>query len=351
MTDKVIFRCAVSAAVGIGHLMRCREMARYLQSLGGQAVLLGPPETLRSDQDARLFADWIEVPERGSSAEDAARLVALCRAHGTPYAVMDDYRGDPEYQQILRDAGLRWLQQFDASTPWEFQPDLLVNASPYERREQYLPWLKDPARTRTLFGPRYAVLRPAFSGIAARADGRPVRRVLVAFGGGDDRGAIATAIAALAGRLGPDVTLVIVSGAGNPRREAVAAAVAALPAGQAEFHVNPPDMAGLMRDCDLAVIGGGTMSYEAAICGLPIVFMGLAPNQERPCRGWQDLTGARYLGQVGTVTPSELHAAVAALVEDDAARTAMAAEGRRLVDGQGTRRLVEALLEREREHA
>lgn len=349
MTGTVIFRCNVSASVGVGHLMRCREMARHLDTIGWRSVLLGPPDSLRQPSDETLFAAWHAVEARGTSDADAARVLALCDAHGTRHVVMDDYRADPGYQQILRDAGLRWLQQFDASAPWMFQPDLLVNASPYERRAQYLPWLVDPARTETLFGPAYAVLRPAFAGIAARADGRAVRRVLVAFGGGDDRGAIDQALRVLAGRLGPDVTLVIVSGAGNPRREAIAEAVAALPGGQAEFHVNPPDMAGLMRGCDLALIGGGTMSYEAAICGLPTVFVGLAPNQERPCQGWQDLTGAPFLGLVGAVPDARLYAAVAALVEQDDRRRAMAAKGRALVDGEGTRRLVEALLERERD--
>lgn len=349
MTGTVIFRCNVSASVGVGHLMRCREMARYLDTLGWRAVLLGPPDSLRQPADEALFAAWHSVEVRGTSEADAARVLALCDSHGTRHVVMDDYRVDPGYQQQLRDAGLRWLQQFDASAPWMFQPDLLVNASPYERREQYLPWLVDPARTETLFGPAYAVLRPAFAGFQARADGRAVRRVLVAFGGGDDRGAIDQALRALAGRLGAGVTLVIVSGAGNPRREAIAAAVAARPEGQAEFHVNPPDMAGLMRDCDLALIGGGTMSYEAAICGLPTVFVGLAPNQERPCRGWQDLTGAPFLGLVGTVPDETLHQAVSALVEDDDRRRVMAAKGRALVDGQGTQRLTDALLERERE--
>ena len=150
-------------------------------------------------------------------------------------------------------------------------------------------------------------------------------------------------------QLPPSDELVLVSGAGNPRRAAIAETVAALPAGQAEFHVNPPDMAGLMRGCDLALIGGGTMSYEAAICGLPTVFVGLAPNQERPCRGWQDLTGAPFLGLVGTVGDDRLRAAVSELVEDDARRRAMAAKGRALVDGQGTQRLTDALLERESE--
>ncbi|WP_297771200.1 flagellin modification protein FlmD [uncultured Roseovarius sp.] len=349
MTGTVIFRCNVSARVGVGHLMRCREMARHLGTLGWQSVLLGPPDILRDPVDADLFCAWHAVDERGSSDEDAARLLALCEAHGTRYAVMDDYRIDPGYQTVMRDAGLRWLQQFDASRPWMFQPDLLVNASPYETRAHYLPWLVEPARTETLFGPAYAVLRPAYTTVSARADGRTVRRIFVGFGGGDDRGAIDQALRVLAGKLGPEVTLVIVSGSGNPRRIALAEAVAALPAGQAEFHVNPPDIAGLMQGCDLALIGGGTMSYEAAICGLPMIFVGLAPNQERPCRGWQDLTGAPFLGLFESVTDTHLYTAVAALVEDDDRRRAMASKGRALVDGQGTQRLVEALLERERE--
>lgn len=349
MTGTVIFRCNVSASVGVGHLMRCREMARYLGTLGWHSVLLGPPDSLRQPADETLFAGWHSVEDRGSSDEDVARVLALCEAHGTRHVVMDDYRVDPGYQQTLRAAGVRWLQQFDASRPWMFQPDLLVNASPFEQRAQYLPWLVEPERTQTLFGPTYAVLRPAFAEIEARADGRPVRRLLVAFGGGDDRGAIDQALRTLAGKLGAGVTLVIVSGGGNPRRAAIAAAAAALPEGQAEFHVNPPDMAGLMRDCDLALIGGGTMSYEAAICGLPTVFVGLAPNQERPCRGWQTLTGAPFLGLVGQVDDSRLYDAVSELVEDDDRRRAMAARGRALVDGQGTQRLTDALLERESE--
>ena len=239
MTGTVIFRCNVSASVGLGHLMRCREMARYLGALGWHSVLLGPPDSLRQPADEGLFAGWHSVEDRGSSDDDAARVLALCEAHGTRHVVMDDYRVDPGYQQRLRAAGLRWLQQFDASRPWMFQPDLLVNASPYEKRAQYLPWLAEPEHTRTLFGPAYAVLRPAFTGITARVDGRAVRRVLVAFGGGDDRGALEQALRTLAGQLGPEGTLVLVSGAGNPRRAAIAETVAALPAGPSSTSTRP----------------------------------------------------------------------------------------------------------------
>lgn len=345
MTRAVVFRCNVSASVGVGHLMRCREMARHLQGLGIASAILGPPENMKTDADSGLFAIWQSVADRGSSAQDAARVLALCERMGTRHLVMDDYRIDPAYQQILRARDLRWMQQFDASTPWEFCCDILVNSSPYERRADYLPWLKHPDKTRTLFGPAYAVLRPAFTALGPRADGREVQRILVGFGGGDDRGAIDMVLEALAGKTA--ATLVIVSGKSNPQAAAIAQRVALLPAGQAEFHLAPGDMAGLMAGCDLAIIGGGTMSYEAAICGLPLVFIGLAPNQERPCQGWHDLTGAPYLGRVGEVSGTVLYETVSALTGDAAKRTTMAARGRELVDGRGCARLVDALLERE----
>ena len=340
----VVFRCNAGSRVGIGHLMRCRQMARSLQRRGGRSIILGPPTGLRVAQDADLFVEWRDIPDRGSSVQDAARVVDACAAHGAHHAVMDDYRIDPPYQHVLRGAGLRWLQQFDASTPFDYWCDVLVNASPFETRDDYLPWLKRPDAQRTLFGPSYAVLRPDFAALSVRPDGRPVRRILVAFGGGDDRGALSLGLTALAGRFGPNVILVLVAGKANPNHAALAAQIATLPRGQAELHVDPADMPRLMASCDLAVIAGGTMSYEAAICGLPMVFVGLAANQERPCRGWVDLTGAAFLGTVPDVTAQAVHDAVAALVADRPARTRMAAAGRAVVDGKGADRLLDALL-------
>ena len=340
-TSDIVFHVNAGAAVGLGHLMRAREMARLLVGRGIACTMTGPDPALRRPGDDALFAHWEQT-----DTLDAAAVIACCAARGTRRAVIDDYRATPAIQAALKAAGLHWIQQFDASRPWQVHAPVLVNASPHERRAEYLRWLADPA-TRTLFGPRYGVLRPAFTALAPRPDGRPVRRVLAAFGGGDDRGALDLVLRALAGRMGPDVTLVAVSGGGNPRARALRAALADTPHAEVEFHVDPGDMPSLMAGCDLAVIGGGTMSYEAAICGLPMVFVALAPNQERPCAGWHDLTGAPVLGGVAEVTPQALHRAVTALIGDDTARASMAARGRAAVDGRGAARLVAALLEEE----
>ncbi|TNF12960.1 MAG: flagellin modification protein FlmD [Rhodobacteraceae bacterium] len=342
MTGTVIFRCNVSAEVGIGQLMRCRELARDLLGLGVRSVLLGPPDALRQPGDAALFADWVAVPARGDTDEDFARVLGICKAHATRHLVMDDYRTDAAHQARLRAAGLRWAQFYDASRPCRFHADLLINASPHERRADYLPWLADPARTRTLFGPAYAVLRRDFSTVAPRAEGRPVRRIFLGFGGGNDRGAVLLSLHALAGYLEPGVEICVVSGRLNPQLPRIEAAVAGI--ANAELCVAPPDMAEVMRGCDLAVISGGTMSYEAAACGLPGVFIAVAPNQAHSCIGWQERIGAPYLGPVEKVSPAQLRRAVCALIRDDDTRLKMAAAGRALVDGKGARRINAALL-------
>jgi UDP-2,4-diacetamido-2,4,6-trideoxy-beta-L-altropyranose hydrolase len=89
------------------------------------------------------------------------------------------------------------------------------------------------------------------------------------------------------------------------------------------------------------------MSYELAICGVPAVLVALAGNQANPCRGWQTLTGAPYLGTAAEVTPDTIAATLGQLAGDRSARARMAAAGRVAVDGQGTERLTAALLERE----
>jgi UDP-2,4-diacetamido-2,4,6-trideoxy-beta-L-altropyranose hydrolase len=334
----VVMRCNASPSVGLGHLMRCRELARLLTNAGHLCAIIGPPDSLRQPADAGLFAQWHAVDDRGTSQDDAARVLYLCAGMGARHLVMDDYRIDPAYQLILKHAGLRWLQQFDASAPWDFHADVLVNAGPAERREDYLKYLKNP-KIETLFGPAYAVLHPDFAGLFPRPDGRPITRILVSFGGGDDRGAIDLALAALVGV--PHVTPVIVSGTSNPRNAALAAQIP----DRAELHIAPTSIAALMADCDMALIAGGTMSYEAAICGLPMVLIPLAPNQIRSCQGWADRAGAVVLSGLDTLTPALLRTAVLALMDDQSRRQAMATTGRALVDGKGAQRLLEALLQ------
>ncbi len=347
MTLPVVFRCNASSRVGLGHLMRCRELARLLTKRGHPCAIVGPSEDLREPNDATLFTRWISLPGDYDCAQDAEDFLAICREMNAVHAVMDDYRVDPVYQATLRAHGIRFMQQFDASKPWDFHADIIVNSSPYERAEDYAAYIKNPD-AQLLLGPQYAVLRPEFGALDIRPAGRPVQRVLVSFGGGDDLGAIQLTLEALAETAGAeDVTAIIVSGNSNPRNAANTDFVAKLPRGRAEFYTNPKKVAELMNSCDLAIIAGGTMSYEAALCTLPMVLIALAPNQLRPCRGWAEQAGAEMLGTIDNVTKTLIRDTLEPLLADTLRRTDMALRGQAMVDKSGGLRLIAALLEKD----
>ena len=156
--NTVAFRCNTGTRVGIGHLMRCRSMAMHLATLGWRSVIMGPPLSLREASDENLFSEWVAADDTLERSADARLFADFCAKHGARHAVMDDYRGAPEYQQILRDAGLRWLQQFDASAPFDFFADVLVNSGAHARADLYADHIKNPDCL-ALFGPRFAVVR------------------------------------------------------------------------------------------------------------------------------------------------------------------------------------------------
>jgi spore coat polysaccharide biosynthesis predicted glycosyltransferase SpsG len=343
----VIFRCDVSPKIGIGHLMRSRTFAAELRRAGQRCVMVGPSVDYRSDVDAALFDAWIPVPEWESGESDAETFVSLARAHGARRAVIDDYRADETFQEVLRDAGLVWMQHFDSSKPYRFWADMIVHGSPSETAERWRPCLLNP-ETEMLFGPAYAVLRSEFPPPHLRPNGRAVDRVLVSFGGGNDQGAVLLTLEALLGRTADTVRLAVMSGSRNPNNQAIQAWIDRNAGNRVTLHVEPKDIAGLFASCDLAVLGGGISIYEAASCGLPMLVMALADNQLRQCDAWEKLGAAVFLGPRAEVTTGLLADRALELIADRERRASMSAAGRDAVDGRGASRLAEHLLRERR---
>ncbi|MBG7614031.1 flagellin modification protein FlmD [Brevundimonas sp. BAL450] len=338
----ILFRCNVSPSVGAGHLTRCRTLAAMLVERGVTCAMAGPDETWRLPGDAALFQSWTPLTWTTGEA-DAAAFIALAERLGVRVAVMDDYRMDEPYQLRLRAAGLKWLQQFDASNPPPFWADFVANGGPRETPEHYRALARNPA-LEFLLGPEFAVLRPAFANLPPRDADRPLKRLLISFGGGDDQGMVVRTLEALTAGGPADLSLRVMSGASNPRNESIAAWIADHAPDRAVLAVNPDDVAGEYLKADLAVIAGGTSTFEAAAAGAPMLITAMADNQIRQGLGWQDRGAAIYLGRAPEVNPLDIAGHVAALAADDARRTAMSRAGQANVDGKGCARLVDRLI-------
>lgn len=341
----LLIACRASPKIGFGHLTRGRAIADMAAARGLSTLLVGPTLAYAQPEDHARFADWIEAADVDIDDRRVADLIALAAARGIRHVMLDDYGYDGPRQQALRDAGLRVLTQYDASKPPRFAAQLAVNASPAEHAGLHRDRLYNPD-VRFLNGPRHAVLREEFAAVDRRPPGRPVRRILATFGGGDDRGGGVQVIEALAGRIPADVTLVIMSGRANPALPAIEAAIGRHPWLSIELAVSPAEPARLMASCDMAIMAGGTSVYEAAFLGLPMLLLAIAENQYAQCGGWEGLAAARYLGPLHRVDSQVLAAEVDRILADDALRARMGASGVAQVDLNGANRLLDALLDR-----
>lgn len=340
----IVFRCNASPAVGLGHLVRCRALAQELKRQGESCVIVGPPKSYATAQDEDFIEDWIEVGEWMSAEQDATRFAEIVRNQFACFAVLDDYRVDADYQKLLSASGLHWLQ-FDGTAKKPLWADLIVNPSPAKRVAEYRNVVHNPA-SQLLLGPAYAVLRAGFPPVdSLRPAGRPIEKILVAFGGGDDRGGIEFALSSLIGNAPVDWRYVVISGGHNPRNPELTGWVEAHGQGRVSLLINPDNVAEIMADCDLAVMAGGTSIYEASSCLLPMVLIAIADNQIQQAKAWAVAGAALFLGSLHEVDASQLSFAVSKLAAADALRHDLAVKAADLVDGKGAQRLASKIIE------
>ena len=317
----ILFRTNASPKVGFGHLTRCRALAMALRRAGKRCVMVGPDSAYAKLGDDAVFDEWLPVSEWPFSQEDALKTIRIAQKHQADWLVLDDYRIDEAYQLAVRAAGLRWLQ-FDGTADKLLWADIVLNANPAVHTEDYQAVLRNP-NARLLLGPRYAILRPEFEQVTLREPGRPVKKILLTFGGGDDCGANQFVLSTLLPVSSPEQEFVVIAGASNPSNPYLKRWIDAHGQGRVSLQIDPEQVAPLFASCDLAVMAGGTSTYEAARCGLPMILIAIADNQVAQSKAWSDCGCAIYLGTAKVVIESNLISAFKEITSSDAHQKSM----------------------------
>jgi UDP-2,4-diacetamido-2,4,6-trideoxy-beta-L-altropyranose hydrolase len=338
----MLVRADASAAIGMGHAMRCLALAQALADVGGGTArfLMADPPPPFVERAARDEVGVAALAAPAGGGADAEAALTLATEIGAAWVVVDGYHFDDAYQRALIAGGARVLAFDDHAQAGAYHADLVLNqnlgASPsaYTRR--------DP-RTRLLLGVRYALLRREFRAWdeASRAQPEVARRVLVTMGGSDPDDVSSRVVDALAGVTDPLDVCVLV-GAANPHAEALQRAAAACPH-QVALVRDAQDVPQRMAWADLALASASGTSWELARVGTPQIAIVLADNQ-RPAGealGREEL--AVSLGWHADLTAADLAQAVGGLLRDAARRADMARRGRALIDGRGALRVLAAM--------
>lgn len=358
---KVAFRVDASFEIGTGHFMRCLTLADYLSANGALVSFLCRylPPSFRDTLNSKGF-EFIDLTSFSSSGLDFPETTRLAHAtwlgvsqlvdaracslalndKGVDWLIVDHYAIDKCWEEYIRPFVHR-IMVIDDLADRDHDCDLFLDQNYYpEMDKRYLGRL--PASCEVLLGPSFSLLREEFRirRGEARIRDAGVRRILVFFGGVDATNFTEIALLALQ-KLGAEQLVVdVVVGAQHPclgKIQELCDRFGFI------FHIQTSRMGELMLLADLALGATGATSWERCCLGLPSVTVSLADNQIDIAFGLE-LTGSSvYLGCDTIVEQDCIFEKLSVLINKPEIIMAMSKSAFSLVDGEGVRRVSEAL--------
>ena len=334
----VAIRADAGRAIGGGHVIRCLALAEAFACHGAKPLFFSHPDSVAA-APALGRSGWPVSPIRfaegpiayASGVADQRRFDVLVVDH---YAI-----GDRHERVLARSA--RLLMVIDDLPDRLHACDLLVDLRDNARAPEEA-WRAPGAEILTGLG--FALLRPEFaerraSALTRHVAGGKVGRVLVSLGLTDPSGATLDVVKSLIPLIA-DYSLDVVVGPQAHGLASLAEIAAAF--SRVRLHVDPPNIAHLMAQADLAVGAGGIASWERCCLGLPSIVLQLADNQAANI-ATLTRSGAAVLGTLDGV--SSIADQLATLAFDVERRSGMARYAADLCDGKGAQRVAHAAME------
>ncbi len=355
----IAFRVDASSRIGTGHFMRCLTLADALKERGDSSRFLSRnlPEHLRGLLDSRGHAllplgpgdgvvdgglahsEWLGTSQQ---ADAEACLEAL---HDLPcdWLVVDHYALDERWETPLRQRAKN-IFVIDDLADRNHDCDLLLDQNLHSESPARYEG-RTPKGCRMLMGPRHALLRREFGSQREAVSAREgtVQRLLVFFGGIDERNFTGKTLEAISLIARQDLKVDVVIGAIHPFRDEIQSACSSL---GLCCHVETSRIAELMAAADLSIGAGGTAVWERMSLGVPTFAIPTADNQIRQL---QDLAilGLVYSPQIENPGPDSIRAHLLGLLENPALIQAISRAALRTVDGGGVERVLGCLEGRE----
>ncbi|WP_321307503.1 UDP-2,4-diacetamido-2,4,6-trideoxy-beta-L-altropyranose hydrolase [Marinifilum fragile] len=344
MLSEVVFRLDAGKKVGLGHLSRCISLAdefvsdydiRFIIRTDDQNFI---QSVVENKGLSGVYRNFLFIDDYTSIKEELDTIINEISEDSL--LIIDHYLADKEYQLYLRDHNVRWLQ-FDSHAKNELYGDFVLHASPGATSELYQPLIKNDNATAFL-GTKYVMINEIFSKMRELAKPRQsIKNIFMSFGGGDDQGAILKCIHFLDYKTLGNVKLKIFTSDKNPSLQEISKEVKNIE--QVELIVNCNEIANEMLISDLAILSPGTLSYEAACMGLPMLIITTADNQYINANGWDKLKCGINLGHVNNFNKNDLNTEIQNLINNPNILNDMSLNCLESVDGKGPKRVTKII--------
>lgn len=342
---KFLFRTDSSLAIGSGHVMRCYSLANALVEKNHDVKFIckNLPGNLISFLENSDFP-VIRLPDGISEGEDVHFSSEIVNLEQPDWLVVDHYKINYEWEQVCKQAGNANLMIIDDLADRKHVADLLLDQNyiaNYQHRYDGLV----PDKCTKLLGPQYALLRPDFLKLRqASLEKRSrfeMKHILVCMGGGDVFKETKRVIEALIDSKFIWKTVNVVVGKSCPHQDTLKSL---LPESlNAKLHVQTNQVASLMKRADIAIMGGGSVSWEKCALGLPSLVTAMSFDQKPIAKALHKAGAHIYLGESEHVSIEDYKTALEAI--DSEKLPGISQSARQLCDALGVERVIKILEE------
>lgn len=333
-----IFRIFTDAGpeVGYGHLTRCTALYQAFRAKTDQVEIVveqsawgDEPLTGRGNEPDLKSMNWRTDP--WILAEQPITVTAIFDSFSINQDMVDWISGLPFRQAFIDD----WNRL-------DYTGGVVIDYTILADRDPRYAGSADDGRVRYLLGSRYIALREAFRDVPETPLRSDMTSLMVTFGGSDVRNLTSPVMARLE-RDFPGLEKHVIIGGGFRNTDALSG----LSGHNVRVH-RTPDAEGMKRimlQVDVAVSAGGQTLNELARVGVPTVAVAVVDNTEHNIRGWQETGFIDYAGLWDDPGTIERISRAIDSMKDIEVRRRRSRAGRRAVDGAGTRRIRDVLME------
>ncbi|MBA4407775.1 hypothetical protein C0389_10905 [bacterium] len=326
---KVSFITEAFYHAGYGHITRCLSLYQAFEERN-----IFPTMYINGDETCESFIpgvkhellDWLNNPDE-----------LLGKIRGSEIVIIDSYLAPLDlYKKIA--ACATFPIYIDDHMRLDYPDGAVLNGAINAEQMNYP--LKPGISY--LLGPRYIPLRKDFWQGREKVIKSEIQSVLITFGG-QDLGNLTPRMLRLLARSQPELNKKIVIGSGFKNLDLIYEAKD----NQTEIYHSPSgaEMARIMFESDIAISAAGQTIYELARVGVPTIAISVAENQRNNLAGWikEEFLTADF--GLETVNLENRLLVVLTNYNKREVRLKLSTIGRKKVDGLGSRRVVQSILE------
>lgn len=321
---EIVFFTEGGQNAGFGHVTRCRALADAFEEAGKEVtfVIEGDEKVTKFMGEKVVFKNWTDDFGIFKSFLSPADLV-----------VIDSYLASRKHYELAsKEKTSLFVDDFRRlNYP---AGSIVLNGGIHAGKLRY-PKKKG---VKYLLGPKFAPLRRAFWEVEEKSVNSRIEKILVSFGLNDAKRLVPRVAKVLSEKFSGCELYVIVDPQSRSGKKLLSMNLRNV---KVFGDSSAEEMKKLMLECDVAVSAGGQTTYELARVGIPSVLIAVAENQLLNCKGWQEVGFAYYMGFAEERDMLQKTVNCLKKLEDEKVRSKMSKKGRKCVDGQGARRVVE----------